>query len=113
MARQLIEQITDDLDGTKADRSVRFSWDDVNYEIDLSKKNAAAFAKAMRPYTDAARKVRPTARGGRRSRTGGTASQRKAESDLAAIREWAKQNGHAVAERGRIPAAVLAAYAAR
>jgi Lsr2 len=113
VARQLIEQITDDLDGTKADRSVRFSLDDVNYEIDLSRKNAAAFAKAMKPYTDAARRVRPTTRGGRRSRTGSGTSRRNVESDLAAIREWAKQHGHAVAERGRIPAVVLAAYAAR
>jgi hypothetical protein len=113
MARQLIEQITDDLDGSKADGSVRFSWNDVNYEIDLSKKNAAAFAKAMKPYLEAARKVRPSARGARRSRTGNTASRRQVESDLAAIREWAKHNGHTVADRGRIPAAVLTAYAAR
>jgi hypothetical protein len=113
MARQLIEQITDDLDGGKADQSVRFSWNDANYEIDLSKKNAAAFAKAMKPYLDAARKARPSARSGRRSRTGSTASRRKVESDLAAIREWARQNGHAVADRGRIPEAVLVAYAAR
>jgi hypothetical protein len=113
MARKLIEQITDDLDGSKADGSVRFSWNGVNYEIDLSKKNSAAFAKAMKPYLEAARKVRPAGRRGRRSRTGSTASRRPVESDLAAIREWARQNGHAVADRGRIPAAVLAAYAAR
>jgi hypothetical protein len=113
MARKLIEQITDDLDGSKADGSVRFSWNDVNYEIDLSKKNAAAFAKAMKPYLEGARKVRPADRRGRRSRTGSTASRRQVESDLAAIRDWARQNGHAVADRGRIPAAVLAAYAAR
>jgi hypothetical protein len=113
MARQLIEQITDDLDGSKADTSVRFTWNDVNYEIDLSKKNAAAFGMAMKPYLDAARKVRSSVRGGRRSRTGGTASRRQVEPDLGAIREWAEQNGYAVAARGRIPAAVLAAYAAR
>jgi hypothetical protein len=113
MARQLIEQITDDLDGSKAEGSVRFSWNDVNYEIDLSKKNAAAFAKAIKPYVEAARKVQPSVRGGRRSRTGSTASRRQGDSGLAAIREWATQNGYAVAERGRIPAAVLTAYAAR
>ena len=113
MARQLIEQITDDLDGTKADESVRFTWKDANYEIDLSKKNAAAFAKAMKPYLEAARKVRPNARGGRRSRAGSPASRRRVDSDLAAIREWAKQNGYAVAERGRIPEAILIAHAAR
>jgi hypothetical protein len=113
MARQLIEQITDDLDGSKADASVRFAWNGENYEIDLSKKNFAAFAKAMKPYLEAARKVKPSARGGRRSRVNGTTSRKGVVSDLAAIREWAKQNGHTVADRGRIPQAVLLAYAAR
>jgi hypothetical protein len=113
MARQLIEQITDDLDGGKADESVRFSWNGANYEIDLSKRNATAFARAMKPYLEAARKVKPSARGGSRSRTGSTASGKRVQSDLAAIRAWAKQNGHAVAERGRVPEAVLLAYSAR
>ena len=31
----------------------------------------------------------------------------------AAIREWAKANGHDVSDRGRIPSAVVAAYASR
>lgn len=113
MARQLIEQLTDDLDGTRADRSVRFSWDNASYEIDLSKKNAAAFAKAVQPYLEAARKVRPTTGSTRRVRTRTTGGNQQAGADLASVREWAKQNGHAVADRGRIPATVLAAYEAR
>lgn len=113
MARQLIEQLTDDLDGTKADRSVRFAWDNASYEIDLSKKNAATLAKALKPYVEAARKVRPTTGPNRRARTRMAANRRPSGTDLAVVREWAKQNGHAVATRGRIPSAVLAAYEAR
>jgi hypothetical protein len=113
MARQLIEQLTDDLDGSKADRSVRFSWDSTTYEIDLSKKNAAAFARTMKPYVEAARKVRPAASGNRPPRSGAVGSRRRTGTDLVAVREWARQNGHTVADRGRIPAALLAAYADR
>jgi hypothetical protein len=29
--------LTDDLDGSKADRTVSFSYDGVSYEVDLSK----------------------------------------------------------------------------
>jgi Lsr2 len=113
MARRLIEQLTDDLDGTKADRSVRFSWDSASYEIDLSKKNAAALAKAMKPYVEAARKVRPTNGASGRGRTRAAAGRQQPGTGLAAVREWAKQNGHEVADRGRIPGIVLAAYEAR
>lgn len=99
---QTIVTLTDDLDGGKADRTVTFSYDGVNYEIDLSKKNANALDKAVSPYLNAARKVR-------RSRTRATASAGK-RSDLAEIRAWAKANGHDLSDRGRIPAAVTEAY---
>jgi hypothetical protein len=113
MARQYVEQLTDDLDGGKADTTVRFSWENATYEVDLSKKNAAAFAKLLKPYVDAGRKVRRTAGSpGRRGGRSGNGSRGRAH-DLSAVRSWAKENGHAVADRGRIPAAVLAAYQSR
>ena len=80
-----------------------FAYDGVTYEIDLSSKNKDKLGKALQPFIDAARKV-----GGRRS-SGGT---RGKSSNLAAIRAWAKDNNHKVSERGRIPAAVIAAYEA-
>ncbi len=116
MARQLIEQITDDMDGTKADTTVAFSWDGTAYEIDLSRKNAAAFEKILKPYLAKARKVRAgggarrTARSGRSTRPGGPSSARRPSRDLAAVRVWARDNGHEVSERGRISTAVLQAY---
>jgi hypothetical protein len=113
MARQYVEQLTDALDGGKADTTLRFSWENAAYEIDLSKKNAAAFAKLIKPYVEAGRRVRRSAgastrRGGR----SGNGSRGRAH-DLSAVRTWAKENGYAVADRGRIPAAVLAAYQGR
>lgn len=99
----LIELI-DDVDGGKAERTVTFSFDGAQYEIDLSKKNATAMTKALKPYIDVARKVRAT-----RSRTPSATKSAK-RNDLADVRAWAAKNGHAVSDRGRIPAAVLEAY---
>jgi hypothetical protein len=65
MARkvQAIVTLTDDLDGTKAERTVSFSYDGAAYEIDLSKKNAAALDKLLAPYWErpAGRLARPEA----------------------------------------------------
>lgn len=93
--------LTDDLDGTKADRTVAFSWDGTSYEIDLSKKNANAMEKTLAPYVQAARRMRAG-----RSRTARPAAKR----DLAAIRIWARSHGYEVSDRGRIPGAVTEAY---
>ena len=35
-------RLIDDLDGSKAERTVEFSWDGKSYAIDLSKRNLAA-----------------------------------------------------------------------
>ena len=47
MARELIEKLIDDLDGGDAAETVSFGLDGATYEIDLSKKNAAAFRKSL------------------------------------------------------------------
>lgn len=69
MAKQTITRLTDDLDGTEAEATVRFGWEGVAYEIDLTAEHAAAFAAAIQPYRDAARPVGPV-RAGRASRCG-------------------------------------------
>ena len=57
MARVVIEQLVDDLDGGKAAETVNFSYRGVDYEIDLSAKNAKALDKVMAPYLEVARRV--------------------------------------------------------
>jgi hypothetical protein len=42
VAKQTIERLIDDLDGTEGAETVAFALDGVSYEIDLSEKNAAA-----------------------------------------------------------------------
>jgi hypothetical protein len=105
MAKRTIvtEELVDDLDGSPGERTVHFTWDGIAYEIDLSKRNLAAFEKALKPYVDAARRVR----GGASTRTAPAAVR-----ELAAVRQWAAQNGYAISGRGRIASSVLEAYTA-
>jgi hypothetical protein len=109
MARktETVVTLTDDIDGSKADRTISFAFEGASYEIELSKKNASAFEKAMQPYVVVARKARAGATRGRPASTGGRAQSR---SDLSEIREWAKAQGMDVSERGRIAQTVQDAY---
>lgn len=114
MAQKIITtvELTDDLDGTKADQTVTFGWDGVSYQIDLSKKNARIFDRLIAPYVAAARRERTSARRSRAagSRSGSSSGRR---TDLADIRAWAQQAGYQVSDRGRIPNPVIEAYDAR
>lgn len=105
---ETIVTLTDDLDGSKADRTISFAFDGSNYEIDLSKRNANAFEKALSPYLSAARNASrrrgPAPRSARRRSSGSKGR------DLKAVRDWARENGHPVSDRGRIPSPVLEAY---
>jgi hypothetical protein len=103
---EVIVTVTDDLDGSKAERTVLFGWDGKSYEIDLSKRNAAALEKLLAPYIEAGRRVR--ANGSSRRSSGSSA----AKSDTADVRAWAAENGFTVSARGRIPANVIDAYRA-
>ncbi len=105
MAQKITVALEDDLDGGPAGETVRFGLDGAEYEIDLSKKNAAAFRRQLASFIDHARK----AGRGQRRRPGRTASSRERSGG---IRAWAKDQGIAVSERGRIPASVVEQYEA-
>jgi hypothetical protein len=105
VAKKTIVQLIDDIDGSKADTTVRFAWQGTSYEIDLSNKNARAFESAIQPYL--AQATRGAA--GRGPRRG---SARKSKPELSEIRAWAAKNGHSLATRGRIPSAIIDAYRA-
>ena len=105
MAQKVTIELEDDLDGGPAGETVRFGVDGSEYEIDLSTKSAAAFRRKLAPFIDHARKA---GRGPRR-RPGRTVSGRDRSGG---IRAWAKDQGIAVSERGRIPASVVEQYEA-
>ncbi len=58
----------DDIDGSKAEATVKFALDGKWYEIDLSKKHNAQIRRILKPYIDAGRKVKRTYRS-RKSKT--------------------------------------------
>ncbi|HEX5117150.1 MAG TPA: Lsr2 family protein [Pseudonocardiaceae bacterium] len=106
MAARTVVHLIDDVDGGKADETVNFSLDGVDYAIDLSRGNADGLRKTLSEFVQAGRRT-----GGRATRGGKT--QVKPGGDRAqnqAIREWARRNGHQVSERGRIPADLIAAF---
>ncbi|MGP6177743.1 histone-like nucleoid-structuring protein Lsr2 [Microbacterium sp. A196] len=111
MARRIVHQLVDDIDGTVLGigegETVYFSLNNTAYEIDLTTENADAFRAALEPYIAGARRASaaPSRGSSPRKRSAGSA-------ETAVIREWAQHNGHKVSERGRIPAAIIDAYRA-
>ena len=110
MAKTVITQITDDLDGSIGAETISFGYRGTSYEIDLGRRNGAAFDKLMKPYLDAGRKVTTVGGGRRRSSNGRRGAGSRSAGDLAAIRAWARENGYDVSDRGRVAATVMEAY---
>ena len=119
MAQKTVVTFLDDLDGeSEAEGTVGFALDGVEYEIDLTKENAEDLREIFAPYIAAGRRT-----GGRRASS--SARSRSASSSasssgsgpvargreaLKAIRDWAKSEGWAVSDRGRLPNNVVEAY---
>jgi hypothetical protein len=104
MAQKVTVSLVDDLTGSQADETVSFGLDGKTYEIDLSIKNADKLRGALVDYVAAARKA-----GGVRK---GAAARRPSvdREQSQAIREWARNKGMKVNDRGRIPSEVVDAY---
>ena len=100
MAKSVVT--VDDLDGSPNAQTVKFEWDGKHYEIDLSKKNVAAFEKVLAPYLEVARKTRRH-RGERVVAAVRSARPRRSDApDGREVRAWAVENGHQVSPRGRV-----------
>ena len=111
MARATIEQITDDFDGSELDPSEviveSFTINGVDYSLDLGAKSAEKFDKDMRKWIDKATKIGGRQKRSTSKRAVATPAARTEKTQLAAIRQWARDNGYEVSDRGRIPAAVV------
>jgi hypothetical protein len=116
MAQQTTVRFIDDLDGSAATGTFDFSLEGRNYQIDLSDENAAKLRDALAPFIDVARKAggRSSRRPGRTQRQTAVAEKpaRSTRQDTSAIRGWAREHGHQVSDRGRIPKSVIEAYQA-
>ncbi|WP_338888580.1 Lsr2 family protein [Rhodococcus sovatensis] len=122
MAKQVIYELVDDIDGTSIDEgqgeSIEFSLDGVDYVIDLKNKNANDFRKKLDYYVGFATRV-----GGRKRKVASAgavvsapaqpaASTKRDPAQTRAIRQWAADSGYDINDRGRIPAEIVEAYEA-
>jgi hypothetical protein len=106
VAQKVQVLLVDDLDGGEADETVTFALDGKTYEIDLTTANADKLRGLLEAYVKGGRRTGGRASGGRgKARVASGGSQ-----DTAQIRAWAKENGHDVNDRGRVPAAIREAY---
>ncbi|MFE3182817.1 Lsr2 family protein [Streptomyces violascens] len=105
MAQKIVTIYTDDLTGEESQEAATHTLvvDGVGYEIDLGPDSYDKLLEAIAPFTKAGRRIKagrvkaaPKAVGGR--------------SDTAVIRAWAKENGYAINDRGRVSAEVREAY---
>ncbi|MFJ4036895.1 Lsr2 family protein [Microbacterium sp. NPDC090007] len=109
MAIRRITQLVDDLDGSVLEdgeaKRLTFSIDGRAYEMDVSSESYQKFNDAVAPFVSAAR----------RTGTHTSSPRRRANQkalDLSAVRAWAREHGHAVSDRGRVPASLLDEYRA-
>jgi hypothetical protein len=107
MAQKTIVELIDDLDGGTADESITFGLDGVEYAIDLSEGNAHRLREALEPFVARARRA-----GGRKQQSTPRAAAKTSgdREQNQAIREWARQEGHDVSDRGRIPQSLIVRF---
>lgn len=108
MAQKVQTLFIDDIDGGEAEGTVRFALDGAEYEIDLSAQHSDELHKALTNYITHARKVA----GAQRQRAARGRRSAASSLDTAKVREWAKQNGLDIKDRGRVPADVVEKYQA-
>lgn len=107
MAQKVQVLLVDDVSGGDAAETVTFALDGVSYEIDLSEENATRLRDSLSEWTEKARRVGGRRRSGGRTRSGGDSGSGL---DTQAVRNWAREQGHEVSDRGRISASITDAY---
>jgi Lsr2 len=103
MATKVLTTLQDDIDGSDAAETVRFALDGVEWEIDLSERNANRLRNSLSVFIEHGRKV-----GGNRGRKPASSTR----TDTQVVRKWARANDIEVSARGRIPADVIERYRA-
>jgi hypothetical protein len=96
MAKEVIINLRDDLNGEIAEKTVYFTIEGTHYEIDLSTDNIEAFKEAIAPYVTKARLAGVSKLSGKEERD--------------AVRVWAKERGIKVGTQGRISSEIIQQY---
>jgi hypothetical protein len=106
MAQKVSVLLVDDIDGSEAGETISFGLDGTHYEIDLNGGHARELRGQLERYVKAARKA--TGSSGRPTRV----RRAFADDKNKVVRDWAREQGLEVNDRGRIPAHIVAKYEA-
>ncbi|MFJ4866668.1 MULTISPECIES: Lsr2 family protein [unclassified Streptomyces] len=106
MVQKHVTIYIDDLTGQETDEGAvhTFTLNGVNYEIDLSPDSYDRMLEAFGPFLKAGRKV------GNKKRSAVAPQSHTVGPSTAQLREWAKEQGYDINDRGRIPVAIREAY---
>lgn len=112
MAQKVLVQLIDDLDGAPAEdgQTVSFALDGVTYEIDLREENATKLRDSLADFVASARKTGGRAKRGTAPATRRVVAEARTKEQTKAIREWARNNGRNLSDRGRIPTNIIEAF---
>lgn len=102
MAQRVETILIDDVDGGKADETLEFALDGSTYEIDLSSENARRLRESFDQWASKARRTS--------KKRVSTSPARSDKNRLKQIRDWARDNGHTVSDRGRVSRDIEQAY---
>lgn len=94
-----VVQVTSDISGDPDAHAVDYSYKGQHYSIDLTEAEEKTFHNVLSPYiavSQVGRKRKPRVRA--------------TPEETTSIRDWARKNGYALNDQGRIPNAIREAY---
>jgi hypothetical protein len=110
VARTVQVHLLDDIDGSAADETIRFSLDGISYEIDLSSAHASKLRDSLGSFVASSRRLGRDGTTAAVRRRGGVTPARTDREQNLAIRAWAKRKKIKLSDRGRIPRTVVEQY---
>ncbi|MDV6247855.1 histone-like nucleoid-structuring protein Lsr2 [Rhodococcus opacus] len=111
MARKVVVEMVDDIDGTafsEDGESIHYGVDGVEYVIDLKDEHAKELRETFEYYIAHSTRV-----GGRKHRSDRPAKPttgKRPRDETKKIRAWAREQGYELSSRGRIPTEVEQAF---
>lgn len=110
----LVCDLHDEDDEETGAETILFSLDGSSYEIDLCEEHSEELREALAHYVGAARRggSGATTTGSRRRRSRPAAAAETPRERTQDMRSWAREQGHQVSERGRVPGWIVSAYEA-
>lgn len=107
MAQKVIRETICDITGEPAVITMTFGLEGRQYEIDLAGEPAEELRSSLAGFIESARPLKGVTKRGAMNGSNVRTSREQTQ----AIRDWARQNGHNVSDRGRISAEVQKAFA--